>query len=236
MKKISLLIAVLVSIGVTVGAHSANAASKDSPTVVTNETLTTDGTSRNFLPTGTEPLYSKVPVSKSAKVLTKADALKTLAATSDSGQTYFRGYRAAQTSQGKWYLKVVSFDKTHRGWVYVGTTDPTSDPTIAGGGLKFVHTFVEGTLDPVVQSTTFYFTTPKTPTLTYTAPDYTQYKVGRNMTSTLDYYKDPLKVTAVGSKQNGRGANAKYYYVTDTSHPQVNGWVAQTEVSTNPPK
>lgn len=92
-----------------------NTEAKSTTTVTSNQALVADGNSRNYLTTGTAPLYSKVPVYKSAKVVTKAAVLKTLGTTADAGQTYFRGYRAAQTSNGDWYLKVVSFDKTYRG-------------------------------------------------------------------------------------------------------------------------
>lgn len=213
---------------------SAHAAAETNVTVTSNQPLTTDGNTRNYLTTGSAPLYSKVPVYKSAKVVTKAPALKTLAATADDGQTYFRGYRAAQTSNGDWYLKVVSFDKTYRGWILVGTNDPTTDSTKVSGGLEAAVTFKEQALPTYLAKTTVYFTTPKASTMTYTAPDYTQYKVGRNLNSTTEFYKDPLTVTKIGTKQNHRDANAIYYYVTDAAHPQVNGWVKQSDVATSP--
>lgn len=213
---------------------SNQAAAKSTISVTSNQALTTDGITRNYLTTGSAPLYSKVPVYKSAKVVTKAAALKTLATTADAGQTYFRGYRAAQTSNGDWYLKVVSFDKTYRGWIYVGTNDPTTDSTAVSGGLKTAETFKEQPLPTYFANTPVYFTTPKASTLTDTAPDYTQYKVGRNLNSTTEFYKDPLTVTKIGTKQNNRDANATYYYVTDSAHPQVNGWVKQSDVATSP--
>lgn len=105
-------------------ATAAPAAAKSNLTVTTNLPLTTSGNTRNYLPTGTADLYSKLPISKTTKVQTKAAVLKTLKNASDSGQTYFRGYRAAKLSNGKWYLKVVSFDKTYRGWIYAGRPIP----------------------------------------------------------------------------------------------------------------
>lgn len=204
-------------------------------TVTSNQALTTDGNSRNYLTTGSAPLYSKVPVYKSSKVVTKAAVLKTLSTTADAGQTYFRGYRAAETSNGDWYVKVVSFDKTYRGWIFAGTSDPTTNPSeVVSGGLKPTATFQESTVPSYFSNTTMYFTTPKASTSTYVAPDYTQYKVGRNLSATADFYKDPLTVTKVGTKQNNRGGNATYYYVTDAAHPQVNGWVKQSDVTTSP--
>lgn len=151
---------------------------KSTMTVTSNQALVADGNSRNYLTTGAAPLYSKVPVYKSTKVVTKAAVLKTLGTTADAGQTYFRGYRAAQTSNGDWYLKVVSFDKTYRGWIFAGTTDPTTNPSDVSGGLKATTTFQESTVPTYFANTTMYFTTPKASTLTYVAPDYTQYKVG----------------------------------------------------------
>nr|WP_225367481.1 surface layer protein SlpC [Lentilactobacillus parakefiri] len=211
-----------------------HAAAKSMTTVTSNQVLTTDGNSRNYLTTGTAPLYSKVPVYKSSKVVTKATVLKTLSTTADAGQTYFRSYRAAETSNGDWYVKVVSFDKTYRGWIFAGTSDPTANPSEVSGGLKPTATFEESTVPSYFSNTTMYFTTPKASTLTYVAPDYTQYKVGRNLSATADFYKDPLTVTKVGTKQNNRDGNATYYYVIDAAHPQVNGWVKQSDVTTSP--
>lgn len=210
------------------------ASAKNGVSVTDNLPLTTDANTRNYLTTGSAPLYSKVPINKTAKVVAKADSLKALGTTADAGQTYFRGYRAASTSDGKWYLKVVSFDKTYRGWIYAGTTDPTTDSTTVSGGLKFTETFIEDPLPTYLTNTILYFTTPKASTLTYIAPDYTQYKVGRNLSSTTNFYKDPLIATKIGSKQNNRSANIIYYYVTDAAHPQVNGWVKQSDVTTSP--
>lgn len=213
---------------VTAFSKSADAAT----TVSTDEPLQTDANTRNYLPTGANALYSKVPGQSGAKVLAKATDLKTLATTADQGQTYFRGYRVAQTNDGNFYLKVVSFNKTYRGWIYVGTANPADDSTQVSNGLKSVQTFKEGTLDPNVANTTYYFSTPKSSTLTVTQPDWTQYKVGRNLSATTSYVNDSLNVTKVGTKQNNRDNNATYYYVQDVANPQVNGWIKASELTT----
>lgn len=206
-----------------------------SSTVISNEPLQTATNTRNYLPTGTQPLYNKIPGQQGAKISVKAANLKALATATDQGQTYFRGYRVAQTSDGKFYMKVVSFDKTYRGWIYIGTTNPTTDSSHVTEGVNPVQTFKTQAPSAVITDTTFYFTTPKASTLTYTAPDWTQYKVGRNLNATTAYVNDALKVTQMGTKQNNRDGNATYYYVTDTAHPQVNGWVKASAVTTVKP-
>ncbi|ORN01542.1 hypothetical protein [Lentilactobacillus parabuchneri] len=47
---------------------AAPAAAKSNLTVTTNLPLTTSGNTRNYLPTGTDDLYSKLPISKTTKV------------------------------------------------------------------------------------------------------------------------------------------------------------------------
>jgi len=229
--KLSLLLMAIVSVTFINLAINVRASTTDAPTVTLNEPLQTDPNTRNYLPTGTEALYTKIPNQKDAKISVKATDLKSVATTADQGQTYFRGYRVAQTSDGKFYLKVVSFNKAYRGWIYVGNNNPSSDTTSVTNGLTSVQTFKEETPSDTVAKTTFYFTTPKASTLTYTAPDWTQYKVGRNLNATTAYVNDALKVTQIGTKQNNRDNNATYYYVEDSANPQVNGWIKSSEVS-----
>ncbi|MFD1124967.1 surface layer protein SlpC [Lentilactobacillus raoultii] len=226
---ITLLVVVvtLTSNGLTTLADQVNQS-----TVISNSALATPANTRNYLPTGNEPLYNQLPSQAGAKVITKAAALKALATTADQGQTYFRGYRVAKTSDGKFYLKIVSFDKSYRGWIYVGTQDPSINSTNVSDGVKAVQTFKETAPSTVLAQTPLYFTKPKASTLTYVAPDWTDYKVGRNLQATTDYVNDALKVVKVGIKQNNRDSNATYYEVEDAAHPQVNGWVKAAEVTT----
>ncbi len=201
--------------------------------VPVTHSLNTSPNSRNFLPTGKFALYSKIPGTKGAKITASKQSLASLKVAQDQGQTYFYGQRAAQFDN-RWYLQVTTFDHQHRGWIYVGTTNPVPDPTQVTGGLKYVQTFKTVDLPPQLATETVYFSTPTASTLTETAPDWTQYHVGRNRYATSDHYLDPLTITQIGYKQNGRDHNAKYDKVVDQRNPAVSGWVKASSIQSSP--
>ncbi|MCT3392675.1 hypothetical protein GQR93_04635 [Lentilactobacillus hilgardii] len=178
------------------------------------------------MPSGSTALYTKAGTLKGARKVASASTLNALANKSDKGQSYFRAYRIAKTNRGSYYLKVASFDKTYRGWIYAGKSNPSGKTSV--GGMKKVSTFNQGNLTTDISNTTYYFGASST---TYKQPDWTQYKIGRNMDSLSgDYTKDALRVTGVGTKTNGRDNNATYYFVEDSAHPTVNGWIKASDL------
>ncbi|GAY72011.1 hypothetical protein [Lentilactobacillus kosonis] len=195
--------------------------------VTSNRALSNNVNSRNYLANGSNALYNKAGVLEGARVVAGKSTLAGLRTKGDAGQSYFRGYRVARLSNGSYYMKVVSFDKSYRGWIYVGKSNAAANTQSVSGGLTYTETFKRSSVDSDIASATYNF---KSTPLTYTQPDWTQYKVGRNTKSTSASTTDSLKVTAVGTKTNGRDNNATYYYVEDANTPAANGWIKAADV------
>ncbi|MFT8401559.1 MAG: hypothetical protein ABF679_09905 [Lentilactobacillus diolivorans] len=210
--------------------NTPNASAKSYAKVKSNSALSYNVEERNYLPNGSAALYSKAGTLKGARMVAGKSTMGGLNGKTDAGQSYFRAYRSARTNRGSYYLKVVSFDKQYRGWIYAGKTNPTKGSGTVGG-LKNTATFTRGSVTTDIANTTYYF---KGSSQTYVQPDWTQYKVGRNLKSTQgNYSKDALKVTGVGAKTNGRDNNAVYYYVEDSSNPSVNGWIKSDNLTSS---
>ena len=210
-------------LGVTAFVASTNPTSASARTRVTsNKSLSNNYNDRNYLSNGRNALYNKAGVLKGAKVVAGKTTLSGLKSKSDAGQSYFRGYRVAKLSNGSYYMKVVSFDKQYRGWIYAGKSNPASNTRNVKGGLTYTSTFKQSSVPSDIAGTTYNF---KSDPLTYVQPDWTQYRKGRNKNSTSASKKDALKVTGMGTKTNGRDGNATYYYVEDATTPSANGWV-----------
>ncbi|AQW20723.1 hypothetical protein PL11_001725 [Lentilactobacillus curieae] len=210
-------------LGVTAFVASTNPTSASARTRVTsNKSLSNNYNDRNYLSNGRNALYNKAGVLKGAKVVAGKTTLSGLKSKSDAGQSYFRGYRVAKLSNGSYYMKVVSFDKQYRGWIYAGKSNPASNTRNVKGGLTYTSTFKQSSVPSDIAGTTYNF---KSDPLTYVQPDWTQYRKGRNKNSTSASKKDALKVTGMGTKTNGRDSNATYYYVEDATTPSANGWV-----------
>ncbi|MCF6515219.1 hypothetical protein GSH19_03500 [Lactobacillus sp. S2-2] len=182
-----------------------------------NETLV-------FAPTGRAGLYNKVAGTKGAKVVASKSTMRSLS-NSNKGGNYFYGYRLAQTNSGKWYMKVVSFDKKYRGYVYIGKNDPENTSFSNMSGLTAENTMTQTSLPT---NTKVYFANPGTKNVTWNAPKYTQYKTKKQVVNTQPFANDTLTITKAAKMD--RTGNL-YYYVEDQNNPSVSGWIYSKAVS-----
>lgn len=197
---------------------TAQAASKAK--IVSSKTLTTDATKRNVQPTGKNALYSKPGTVKGAKTVASTNTMKKLASSKQSAD-YFRAYYQKTTNKGSVYYKIVSMDGKYRGYVYGGKKAGTF-----AGGIKKASTTKSATMPA---NTTVYFAKPGKSGVTWSAPNYTQYKATKSVKDTTDYANDVLTVTSAIKKTR---EGSTYYYVTDATNPAVNGWVYAKAVTT----
>lgn len=95
-----------------------------------------------YVSTGKNAVYSKPGTVKGAKVVASKATMASLANTK-SVSAQFMAYQEATTSKGAKYLKVVSFDKKIRGYVYVGGVQKTNGVTDTSASYDFTNTLAK---------------------------------------------------------------------------------------------
>ncbi|GAX08045.1 hypothetical protein IWT5_01196 [Secundilactobacillus silagincola] len=215
-----------VSFAAVAGATTANASA--AATVTSNPALTAAASDRNVAFTGTNAIYTKPGTVKGAKVVASTTTLNKIK-DSTKGQDNVRVYGQAVTNRGSVYYKVVTFDKAYRGWVYGGTVQQQFN-----GGIKSYTTTTDTTASLTTSDTDGYYNIAKPGTAndgtatTYTAPAWTQYKLGRTTTDGTKIGKDLLKV----SKQATRTREGDtWVYVTDATNSQYSGWILKSALT-----
>jgi len=196
------------------------ASAKSYAKVTSNKVLTTDATTRNVNLTGTNAIYSKPGTVKGAKVVATTTTAKNIKDSASSKQNV-RAYRVATTNRGSVYYKVVSFDKTYRGWIYGGKST-----SAFAGGVTAYSTFKDGTLTDAQKNTTYKITNAgKTAAgLTYKQPAWTQYKIGRTMADTSAYAGVKFSIDKVGTRTR-EGDTWVHIVNSNAADTKANGWI-----------
>lgn len=227
------------------GVSSTNASAKSYAKVTSNKALTTDATTRNVAVNGTNALYTKAGTLKGAKTVATKTTLASLK-NSKQGQKNFRAYRVATTNRGSVYYKVVSFDKTYRGWIYGGksvtafaggiasfstTTAPAAAAnTSSSASSASINTQGQTTaLTDAQKNATYKITKAGTANdgtaTTYTYPAWTEYKKGRTVTDATPYANDTFKVTDQTTRTREGDLWVKIADTNATNGQKINGWI-----------
>lgn len=227
------------------GVSSTNASAKSYAKVTSNKALTTDATTRNVNVNGTNALYTKAGTLKGAKTVATKTTLAGLK-NSKQGQKNWRAYRVATTNRGSVYYKVVSFDKTYRGWIYGGkstasfaggiaqystTTAPAAAAnTSSSASSASINTQGQTTaLTDAQKNATYKITKAGTANdgtaTTYTYPAWTEYKKGRTVTDATPYANDTFKVTDQTTRTREGDLWVKIADTNATNGQKINGWI-----------
>lgn len=195
---------------------------KSYASVTSNQTMTTDPTTRNVTLNGSNALYNKAGTLRGARVVANTATASTLANATVSTAN-FRAYRVATTNRGSVYYKIVSFDGNFRGWIYGGKS-----PASFGGGISDYNTFTSTTLSDTQKTSTYKITTPGTgdDSVTWISPQNTQYKVGKQVTDTTPYANATFTIDQIGYRTR-EGSNDVWVHILNTNNSQmgINGWI-----------
>ena len=225
------------------GVSSTNASAKSYAKVTSNKALTTDATTRNVAVNGTNALYTKAGTLKGAKTVATKTTLAGLK-NSKQGQKNFRAYRVATTNRGSVYYKVVSFDKTYRGWIYGGksvtafaggiasfntTTAPAAAKSASASSASSASSAEQTTaLTDAQKAATYKIATTGTANdgtqVTYTYPAWTEYKKGRVITDSTPYKDATFKITDQTIRTREGDLWVKIA-ATDSANAKANGWI-----------
>ena len=238
------------------GVSSTNASAKSYAKVTSNKALTNDATTRNVAVNGTSALYTKAGTLKGAKTVATKTTLAGLK-NSKQGQKNFRAYRVATTNRGSVYYKVVSFDKTYRGWIYGGksvtafaggiasfntTTAPAAAKSASASSASSASSTEQTTaLTDAQKNATYKITKAGTANdgtaTTYTYPAWTEYRKGRTVTDATPYANDTFKVTDQTTRTREGDLWVKIADTNATNGQKINGWIkysALTAQATTP--
>ncbi|MDM7492287.1 S-layer protein [Lentilactobacillus kefiri] len=236
------------------GVSSTNASAKSYAKVTSNKALTTDATTRNVAVNGTNALYTKAGTLKGAKTVATKTTLAALK-NSKQGQKNFRAYRVATTNRGSVYYKVVSFDKTYRGWIYGGksvtafaggiasfntTTAPAAAKSASASSASSASSAEQTTaLTDAQKAATYKITKAGTANdgtaTTYSYPAWTEYKKGRTVIDATPYANDTFKVTDQTTRTREGDLWVKIADTNATNGQKINGWIKFSALTAQKP-
>lgn len=209
-------------------ANGQTANAKTYAKVTSNTKMTTDPTTRNVTLTGSNALYTKAGTLRGARVVANKSTVGRLSSATVSTAN-FRAYRVATTNRGSVYYKVVSFDGNFRGWIYGGKSQASFN-----GGVADYTTFTPTTLSDTQKTSTYKITTPGTgdDSVTWTSPQYTQYKVGQQVTDTTPYANDTFTIDQIGYRTR-EGSSDVWVHILNTNNSKmaVNGWIKLSDLT-----
>ncbi|GAA2984949.1 S-layer protein [Lentilactobacillus parakefiri] len=239
------------------GSANANSASAKSYAKVTsNKALTSDATTRNVNVNGTNALYTKAGTLKGAKTVATKSTLANLK-DSKQGQKNWRVYRVATTNRGSVYYKIVSFDKTYRGWIYGGKSTASFDGGVAqyntttapaaaantssSASSASINTQRQTTaLTDAQKNATYKITKAGTANdgtaTTYTYPAWTEYRKGRTVTDATPYANDTFKVVDATTRTREGDLWVKIQDTNATNGQKINGWILYSALTAQPTK
>lgn len=173
-----------------------------------------------YVSTGKNAVYSKPGTVKGAKVVASKATMASLANTK-SVSSQFMAYQEATTSNGVKYLKVVSFDKKIRGYVYVGGVTKTNGVTDTTSSYNFAN------------ATGLVLKQPRL----FNTPYGSQF--GAKL---VKLSSDAISSTYTASKAVVNANGDTYFYVTANAAKvgsgltgtENSGWVNSKNLSTNP--
>lgn len=221
LKKTLYLSLAAVSLGAVSLVSTTSASAKSYAKAYAYHTLKTDATKRNVEATGTNALYTKPGTVKGAKIVASKATMGKLATSKKSGD-YLRAYGVKTTNRNSVYYRVVTMNGKYRSYIYGGkTTDAFA------GGIKSAETMTKADMP---KETTVYFANPGKKNVTWDAPYLTQYKSEKQVANTMPFAGDKLVITDAAKKTR---EGSLYYYVKDTNHPSVSGWIYSEAVTTD---
>ncbi len=221
--KKSILVSVA-ALGMFAAAASVNANQASAKTyakVTSNQKLGGDANSRNVTFTGKNALYTKAGTLKGARRVASTSTLRSFA-NSNSSKQNFRAYRVATTNRGSVYYKVVAFDQTVRGWIYGGKSTASFN-----GGVDQFDTFKTGQVNDTMKGLykiANVGTANDDKTVTYKAPSWTQYKIGRQITDSTPYKDTTFRIDQIGTRTR-EGDQWVHITNTDATNTNANGWI-----------
>ncbi|MBT9672463.1 S-layer protein [Secundilactobacillus kimchicus] len=189
---------------------STQASAKTYAKVASMQSLKTDANTRNVIVTGNNAIATKAATMQGARTIKSAAALQSAQSSDKVGSFNFRAYAVATTDRGSVYYKVVSFDKSVRGWIYGGTSTSSF-----GGGLQQFAT----TSTPATINKSFTYNGQKL----WASPAWTQYRVGASKLTMAN----GTKFTVNASTTNVKSGDL-YYQIADGS--AAGAWVKASDV------